>query len=150
MSSCQFLAEPISMVTPRKIMIMDNPPINILLVEDNLGDVGLLQEILAEARHTRFRLVQVEQVSAALERLGEERFDIVLLDLSLPDSQGLEALARMRVEVPEVPVVILTGAADEALGLQALQLGAQDYLVKGQVDTNILVRSLRYAIERNR
>ena len=130
--------------------MINDTSISILLVEDNPGDADLLREILAEARVTQFKLAQVEQVSEALERLTAERFDIILLDLSLPDSQGLEALAKLRVEAPEMPVVILTGLAAEALGLQALQLGAQDYLVKGQVNTQLLVRSLRYAIERNR
>ncbi|MDE3052066.1 MAG: PAS domain S-box protein, partial [Nitrospirota bacterium] len=122
----------------------------ILLVEDNPGDIRLLQEYLKEASAYRFQLTQVDRLSTGLERLAEARFDAVLLDLSLPDSQGLDTLVRLHEAAKDVPIVVLTGIEDEALGVCLVQAGAQDYLVKGQVTGPLLTRSLRYAVERNR
>jgi signal transduction histidine kinase len=129
---------------------MSNKPIKILLVEDNPGDARLLQEALMEAGPAQFELVPVEQLSEALQGLSEKGFDVILLDLSLPDSQGFDTFARAHVQAPGVPIVVLTGLNDEALAIKAVQEGAQDYLVKGQVDSNLLVRAIRYAIERKR
>ena len=110
----------------------------------------LLREHLAEAKSGRFDLTDVGTLSAGLEFLGEKRVDVVLLDLSLPDSQGLDTFVRAHAQVPGVPIVVLTGLADETVAALSLREGAQDYLVKGQVDGNLLVRSMRYAIERMR
>lgn len=124
--------------------------IKVLLIEDNPGDVRLLQEYLREVASTQFNLMQVEQLDEALKSLAAESFDVVLLDLSLPDSHGLETFIKIHSQVPTVPVVVLTGLDDETLALKAMQEGAQDYLVKGQTNGELLVRSLRYAIERQR
>ena len=122
----------------------------ILLIEDNPGDIRLLQEYLKEGSAFRFQVTQVDRLSRGLERLAEARFDAVLLDLSLPDSHGLDTLVRLHEAAKEVPIVVLTGIEDESLGVRLIQAGAQDYLVKGSVTGPLLVRSLRYAAERQR
>ncbi len=122
----------------------------ILLVEDNPGDIRLLQEYLKEDSACRFQITQADRLSRGLERLAEAHFDAVLLDLSLPDSHGADTLVRMRAAAQGIPIVVLTGLDDEALGVQLLQAGAQDYLVKGEVTGSLLRRSLRYAVERKR
>ena len=123
----------------------------ILIVEDNPGDVRLLRELLCGGGSPEvFALVHVDRLAAALETLEQASFDAVLLDLSLPDSQGLASLSRMHASKPGMPVVVLTSLDDEVLGLQLLQAGAQDYLVKGEVTGSLLRRSLRYAVERKR
>lgn len=129
---------------------MGNKPIKTLLVEDNPGDSRLIREMLAEARGVTFNLEYADRLQTGLEHLREGGIDVVLLDLGLPDSQGLETLSKIYAQALEVPIVVLTGLDDEMLGVQAVNRGAQDYLVKGQVDVNLLVRALRYAIERKR
>ena len=124
--------------------------IQVLLIEDNPADVFLLQEVLAGVTSAKFKLTDVERLAEGLKRLDEESFDIVLLDLGLPDNQGLETLVKMRGQAPRVPIVVLTGLTDESLGLRAVQAGAQDYLIKGQVEGHMLGRAIRYAIERKR
>jgi len=126
---------------------MGNKPSKILLVEDNLDDVHLLRRTLAQAGAPQFNLVQVERLSEALNRLSEEDFDMVLLDLSLPDSQGLATFVRVYAQAPGVPIVVLSGFHDEALAVKAVHEGAQDYLIKGQVGGDLLVCAMRYAIE---
>jgi signal transduction histidine kinase/DNA-binding response OmpR family regulator len=125
-------------------------PVKVLLVEDNPGDARLLREALAETARGRFDLTHVDRLGEALLRLDEERFEIILLDLSLPDAQGLDAVVWAHGQVPHLPIVVLTGLENEELAAGALRQGAQDYLVKGKVDGNLLVRSIRYAIERKR
>ena len=93
-------------------------------------------------------MTHADRIDEALKILKEEKFDVVLLDLNLPDSQGLDGIERITAQEPEVPVIILTGLDDETLGIQAVRKHAGDYLVKGQINSNILVRSIRYAIER--
>ena len=122
----------------------------ILLIEDNPGDIRLLQEYLNEGSACRFQVTQAGRLSRGLERLAEARFDAVLLDLSLPDSHGLDTLVRLHEAAKDVPIVVLTGIEDESLGVRLIQAGAQDYLVKGSVTGPLLVRSLRYAVERKR
>jgi len=124
----------------------------ILLVEDNPGDARLLQEYLREDRRAAdgFQLMHEDRLARGLERLAEAGCDAVLLDLSLPDSHAIDTLVRMRAAAPDVPIVVLTGLDDEALGVQLLQAGAQDYLVKREVTGSLLRRSLRYAVERKR
>ncbi len=135
----------------------------ILLVEDNAGDARLLQEELRAGQDGRFELTWVEDLKAALQILSERcaqqeaegnnadaPFDAMLLDLNLPDSQGLETFQTLHTTAPWLPVVLLTGMEDEGTGLRAVQEGAQDYLVKGQVSGPVVARSLRYAVERNR
>jgi len=120
----------------------------LLLVEDNLGDARLLREMLNEQISFNTQLTQLESMTAAETHLANHAVDIILLDLGLPDAQGLEAIRRAHVAAPGVPLVVLTGLDDESLAVQALQLGAQDYLIKGQIETRGLLRALRYAIER--
>ena len=120
----------------------------LLLVEDNPGDARLLREMLIEAGAHKTELTQAENMSEAEKLLAERLFDIVLIDLGLPDAQGLEAVRRARAAAPRVPLVVLTGLDDESLAARALQEGAQDYLIKGQIETRGLLRALRYAIER--
>ncbi|MFN6569086.1 response regulator [Dendronalium sp. ChiSLP03b] len=124
--------------------------IKVLLVEDNPGDVFLLQEFLKEVTTARVELQPVERLSEALDCLVNDSFDVMLLDLSLPDSQGMETFVRATHQAKATPIIVLTGLDDETLALRAMQEGAQDYLVKGQVTGDLLVRSMRYAIERQR
>ena len=127
---------------------MSEKPKKILLVEDNPGDTRLLKETLSEATTDLFELVCVERLDSALELVGREVFDLILLDLTLPDSSGLQTFERMHAQIPAVPTIVLTGLDVESLGTEAVKKGAQDYLIKGQADTPLLVRSVRYAIER--
>ena len=126
-----------------------NAAIKILLVEDNPADARLLRERLAEVTTAQFELTLVERLSDAVQRLSEESFDVALLDMMLPDSAGLDILLRAQEQAPSVAMIMLTGAfEDEALAVKAVKEGAQDYLFKDQVDGTLLVRSIRYAIER--
>jgi diguanylate cyclase (GGDEF)-like protein len=120
------------------------------LVEDNPADARLMVELLSDAGARGVQLQHVDRVSAALMNLENQEFDIVLLDLSLPDSSGLETVSRICAADPRIPVIVLTGMEDDALALAAVHAGAQDYLVKGQVDGAVIARSIRYAIERKR
>lgn len=127
---------------------MKNNPISILLVEDNPGDVALFKEMLGEANTVQFELTHCNMLSSALTLLSKGSFGIILLDLSLPDNKGLDTVVRTHAAVPNIPIVVISGLGDEELAVRALQEGAQDYLVKGQVDSNLLIRAMRYAIER--
>ncbi len=129
---------------------MTKPSIKVLLIEDNRDDAQLMMEALAKEPYAFFELTHAERLSTGLAHLKAGGIDLVLLDLNLPDSDGLDTLSRVRVEAPNVPVVVLTAFDDEALAAQALQKGAQDYLVKGyvQVYRDLLGRALRYAVER--
>ena len=129
---------------------MSDNQIKILLVEDNPGDARLIEEILSVAGTGRFEIVCAERLDLALEQIAQHPFDVVLLDLTLPDSLGLNTFERMHSHAPAVPIIVLTGLDVETLGTEAVQKGAQDYLIKGRVDTPLLVRSVRYAIERQR
>jgi two-component system, cell cycle sensor histidine kinase and response regulator CckA len=124
--------------------------IRVLLVEDNPGDARLFTELVRDTGAGLWKLVQADRLSTALERLKREPFDLMLLDLSLPDAEGLDTVMRARAEAPKVPIVVLTGHDDEALAVRAVRAGAQDYLVKGRLDGDLLVRSIRYATERGR
>ena len=129
---------------------MDDASTHILLVEDNAGDARLLRMLLAEADHGRFLVTHVDRLAKGIACMQEGGIALVLLDLSLPDSHGFDTLNRMHQTSMEIPIVVLTGTEDEALGLQLIQRGAQDYLLKAQVTAPLLHRSLRYAIERAR
>jgi diguanylate cyclase (GGDEF)-like protein/PAS domain S-box-containing protein len=120
----------------------------LLLVEDNPGDARLLREMFDEEGSHNTELTHVECVSEAEKHLADGAFDIIVLDLGLPDAKGLGAVRRTHAAAPRVPLVVLTGLDDESLAAQALQEGAQDYLIKGQIDARGLLRALRYAIER--
>ncbi len=129
---------------------MVEEPYKVLLVEDNPGDARLVDIALSEPGPVQFRLERVGLLSAALRRLEKEAFDVVLLDLSLPDSQGLDTVVAVRKQNPQVPVVVLTGLDDERSSLEALHMGAQDYLVKGTATGETLRRTIRYAVERRK
>jgi DNA-binding response OmpR family regulator len=122
---------------------------SILLVEDNPGDARLLLEALTEAS-AAFQLTHVGRLADARYELSEQPFDLVLLDLSLPDSNGLETFTRLHVAAPHVPFVVLTGLADETVGMRAVRAGAQDFLIKGTMGSEALVRALAHAIVRHR
>ena len=127
---------------------MADKPIVILLVEDNPGDRRLIREMLAEASNVTFNVQYADRLEAATECLDHNGVEVILLDLGLPDSQGLATLKKIYAQVSQTPIVVLTGLNDETVGLQAVNEGAQDYLIKGQVDTDLLKRTIRYAIER--
>src|ERR1700730_13840071 len=143
-------------VAPRGPKRMSRKPLKtVLLIEDNSGDARLLREILSEEDLHSPALTHVACMREAEKHLGEHEVDIILLDLGLPDAQGMAAVRRAHAAAPRVPLVVLTGLDDESLAAQALQEGAQDYLIKGQiasssgqVETRGLLRALRYAIER--
>jgi signal transduction histidine kinase len=122
----------------------------LLIIEDNPGDARLLREMLSgdSKRHTE--LIYAESMSQAETHLSGNGVDLILLDLGLPDAQGLAAIRRTRAAAPSVPLVVLTGMDDEELATQSLQEGAQDYLIKGQIESRTLLRALRYAAERKR
>ena len=122
----------------------------ILLIEDSPDDAFLFQEMLSEVGGTGVELVHCDRLSKGLAHVGRCGIDAILLDLSLPDSRGLDTFSKLHAEAPHLPIVVLSGHDDEALAVRAVREGAQDYLVKGQVDGSLLVRSVRYAIERVR
>lgn len=122
--------------------------VRILLIEDNLAEARLLQEYLHQAESKQFVLVHVKRLQEALNELRQNSYDVILLDLTLPDSQGLSSLPILIGCVPSIPIVVLTNTNDEDLAIAAVRQGAQDYLVKRQVNVNVLVRAVCYAIER--
>jgi len=124
--------------------------IKILLVEDNPGDIRLIQEWMSEIRDVSYQVDSFRRLSEALDYLDRQKPDIVLLDLGLPDSQGLDTLREFRAYSPEIPVVVMTSLDDEATAIEALRHGAQDYIVKKIVHSRMLWRVIRYAFERNR
>jgi signal transduction histidine kinase len=127
---------------------MKGAPVKILLVEDSASDAALLQESLAETGNGEFDFTHVESWTEAGEHLRQHPFDVLLLDLSLPDITGRETFLRARSEAPHLPIVVLTGETNEALGLEAVRHGVQDYLIKGQAYSRQTCRAIRYAIER--
>ncbi len=129
---------------------MPSSALNILLVEDNPADADLLEEILSDASGLSWQMTHVDCLHDALATLRDRSFDVVLLDLSLPDSQGLGSVTRIQAQVPHLAIVVLTGLASEEVGLEALRQGVQDYLIKGQLDEQLLARTIRYASERSR
>ncbi|WP_040899595.1 diguanylate cyclase [Xenococcus sp. PCC 7305] len=127
---------------------MTRKQIKTLLVENNKRDAFLLRKKLVKTEEVQFNLTHAERLETAVSFLHQESFDIVLLDLSLPDSKGLETLLTLEKIAPNLPIVLLTGFKDEIIALKAVRQGAQDYLVKEQTTTDVLVRSINYAIER--
>ena len=124
--------------------------IRVLIVEDNLGDAILVREMLREVDPGRFELVHATRLSEGIERLHGTGADCVLLDLSLPDAEGLDALPQIQGASLDVPIIVFSGRSDERIAVRAVQEGAQDYLIKGQVDGRLLARSINYAVERKR
>lgn len=124
--------------------------LKILLIEDNPGDARLIEEFLSEAEASGLELEWVERLSEGIDRLRKRDIEIVLLDLSLPDSTGFDTFEKLHEKAPGVAIIVFTGLDDKEMGVRAVQAGAQDYLVKGNVDSHLLVRSIQYAIERQR
>ncbi|GFE61452.1 bifunctional diguanylate cyclase/phosphodiesterase [Geobacter sp. AOG2] len=124
--------------------------IRVLLIEDNPADVRLLRACFSELTDVLFLVHDAGSIASAVRLVSEKHFDIILLDLSLPDSIGLETLRHMHTQAPDIPIIVLTDIADDALALTAMRHGAQDYLLKGQFDINLLSRAIRYTIERKR
>lgn len=122
--------------------------IRVLLVEDNPADALLLKHTLAETGNVRFGLVHAESMTEAVRLLSSSTFDAMLLDLSLPDSRGLKTVEQAAIAASGLPIVVLTGLDDEAMGIEAVRKGAQDFLVKGQFNSALLVRAIHYAVER--
>ena len=122
----------------------------VLLVEDNPADALLTPLLLGDAPGAAIRVTVVDRLEVAIGRLRETPFDAVLLDLDLPDSRGLDTLRRLRLEVPEVPVVVMSGLSGEGIASDAVRFGAQDYLVKGTFTGSLLRHAIRHAIERQR
>ena len=123
--------------------------LRILLIEDSAEDAQLVLEMLDD-RGYDYVLKRTDRLSSGLRLLEEEFFNVVLLDLGLPDSAGFDALTQIRNQAPPLPIIILTGLSDEALAVKAISLGAQDYLVKGNFATDALYRSISHSIERQR
>ena len=120
---------------------MNDKSIKILLIEDNPADARLIQEMLVKAGDIQFELKSVERLSRGIDHVTAENFDMVLLDLSLPDSCGIETFTRLHSIAPKTPTIVLSGLDDESTAVRAVREGAQDYLVKGQVDTNQIGRA---------
>jgi PAS domain S-box/diguanylate cyclase (GGDEF) domain/uncharacterized domain HDIG len=129
---------------------MNENDIRVLLVEDSKLDIDLVQGMLKEAKKANFVVEVCDTLEKSLERLAKGNVDIVLLDLTLPDSFGLETFGRMHAHDPLTPIIVITGSADENQALMAFQKGAQDYLIKEQLNVDLMSRSIRYAIERNK
>ncbi len=129
---------------------MEPAQIKVLLIEDDASSGSAIMEVLAAEGSPGYEVQWAHRLSSGLEALEKRGIQLILLDLSLPDSSNLDTLIRVRSKAPELPIVVLTGLADETLGIKAVQGGAQDYLVKGQFSVSLLLRSIRYAIERKR
>jgi two-component sensor histidine kinase/ActR/RegA family two-component response regulator len=127
---------------------MDDKLIKVLIIEDNLEDFRIIEEMLKEVENPTFELYHSQRLDEGLKYLIRDGFDILLLDLGLPDSTGLDTFASVYEQAPEIPIVILSGFGDEDIAIRAVREGAQDYLVKGQVNGLLLSRSISYAIER--
>jgi len=127
---------------------MDERPIKVLLIEDNPGDARLIEEALGERGQGGFRLRWADELAEGLDCLAGQPPDVVLLDLSLPGTRGMDTLAKVLEQSDDVPVLVLTGTDDESLAVEAVRRGAQDYLVKGQAGGALLGRAIRYAIQR--
>ena len=129
---------------------MSDEPIRVFLVEDNAADAHLVERYLARAARESFSLERADTVSDALKRLGDSRADVILLDLTLPDSDGIETFRRVFAQAGDLPIIVMTGLTDKQLALQAVREGAQDFLNKGELESDPLARAIRYAIERKR
>jgi DNA-binding response OmpR family regulator len=125
-------------------------PIKVLLIEDNAGDYELILQMLEVSEKAKFKLTHTPRLVSGLQLLESKKFDIILLDLGLPDSVGLESFKATLNKHPAIPIIILTGLANEEIGIQAIRYGAQDYLVKGEFNGKLLVRAIQYAIERKK
>src|SRR5579864_7116911 len=128
---------------------MSDLPI-VLLIEDNAGDARLIREMLDDGSEALFHLECVDRLSRGLEYLSNCSAGVILLDLSLPDSFGFDTFLKVYAHSPKVPIIVLTGNDDHKVALSAVKTGAQDYLIKGKLDRELLLRSRQYSIERKR
>lgn len=128
----------------------NNDPLKILLVEDNQGDARIIEELLKEDVNNQFLISHASRLETALNYLPEYNFDLILLDLHLEDSDGIRTFTVMEQEAADLPIIILTGLSDENFAINAIVKGAQDFLIKGQFDSQALVRSIKYSIERKK
>jgi diguanylate cyclase (GGDEF)-like protein len=128
---------------------MDNKIIKILYVEDEIDHAILIGELIKEITNVHYEMTHVQQLDKAFLELDNERYDILLLDLSLPGEQGVDTITKVCERAPEIPVVVMTSIDDEAMAIKALQKGAEEYLVKGEMNSHALSRVLRYAITRH-
>lgn len=129
---------------------MNPKKVNILLIEDNSSDVRIIQEFLKSAENFHYNIDVCSRLSEGLNLFKEKRFDVILLDLTLPDSDINNTLETVLDLIVKIPIIILTGLDDKKFALNSLKKGAQDYLVKGELNKSILTRSILYAIERHR
>jgi signal transduction histidine kinase len=138
----------VTSVAPQNMSMVNTSLVKILLIEDNPGDARLVEILLEESDFLDCKIINKQSLTEGIEALNEEDFDIVLLDLTLPDSRGFDTLQRLIQAHPDVNVIVMTGLSDKALGLNAVKVGAQDFLMKGGFDSDLLAKTLRYAIER--
>ncbi|KHE91184.1 MAG: GGDEF domain-containing response regulator [Candidatus Scalindua rubra] len=129
---------------------MDNKIIKILYVEDEIDHAILIGEFIKEIKDVHYEMTHVQQLEEALLELDNDRYDIVMLDMSLPDKQGLDTVTAVCERAPEIPVVVMTSMDDESMAIKALQRGAEEYLVKGDMNSHALSRILRYSIMRHK
>ena len=129
---------------------MNKKPINILLIEDNDNDSLYIQEILSEIKTLSIQFHHATMLSEGINHLKEVGTDLVLLDLSLPDSQGMETVSTLKKEIPDIPIIVLTSLDDEETGVNTIKEGAQDYIVKRHINNYTIRLSIRYAIERQK
>ncbi|MGE5499767.1 MAG: response regulator [Syntrophothermus sp.] len=122
--------------------------IRVLMIEDSMGDGQYIRAIIKEEEWVDIQLDQAFRLSSGIEKLKNGRYDVILLDLTLPDSCGINTLTTLLSEIKDTPVVIMTGLDDEEIGMKAVQIGAQDFLIKLQIDGRTLVRSILYAMAR--
>jgi len=129
---------------------MNNESIKALLLEDNPDDLLILEKLIRSIPRLDIRFTTSKNLSEAVACLKNEQYDLIVSDLTLPDSSGLETFRGLRAQALKTPVILLTGVDDEDMAIQAVREGAQDYLVKGEINANLLLRAIVYAIERNR
>ncbi|HEX9780806.1 MAG TPA: response regulator [bacterium] len=126
----------------------EEAPIRVLLVDDEPDLVKIIRAVLAQDPLSRFQVASSATLGEAIDRLARESFDLILLDLGLPDSSGLDTLERVHARSPEIPVIVFTVTDDQQVGLDALRQGAQEFLVKKEANPRHIARAIRYAIER--
>jgi len=124
--------------------------LKLLLIEDDPADTELFKDILSDVRHETIDVTCINRLSSAFEYLEDGSIDVILTDLDLPDSHGLGTVVKINERFPEVPVIVLSGFDHEDLAIESVKSGAQDYLIKGQIDADRVMRSIRYSIERHR
>ena len=129
---------------------MKTEQVKILLVEDDEEDADFISEMINRINNLDANLVTVDYLSKAINQLSNDKFDVILTDLGLPDSQKIETLTKILEYIDSVPIIVMTGLDDESVGIEAVSRGAQDYLIKGKVDSNLLARVIRYSIERKK